>query len=80
VLIDTLPAAAPADSAIGMLEGWEDRIEAVGDALEWTMTLTLSPPRLSGYGLTWAQLAPALTWATADPLATFEDTEYLEAA
>ena len=74
ILVTDLPAAAPADSFLGLLEGWEDHVE--GD--EWRMILSLSHQRLSGYGLAWEDVpasvswadAGATTWADPDPLLT----------
>lgn len=72
VSISSLPAEAPAESVITLLEGWEDQVE--GD--EWTMKLALSHKRLSGFGLSWEDVpataswdeAGAATWNDPDPL------------
>lgn len=75
VRISELPEWAPADSYLGMVEGWTDQVEPnESGELEWTMAIALSAPRLSGYGLTWA--AAARTWADADP-ATWRAPEAL---
>jgi hypothetical protein len=74
ILIGELPAAAPAESVLALLEGWEDHVE--GD--EWSMLLSLSHQRLSGYGLAWEDVpatvswdeAGATTWNDPDPLLT----------
>lgn len=44
-----LPLAAPTELYTGVLEGWTDELEAD----EWTMTLAMTAPRLSGIGLRW---------------------------
>jgi hypothetical protein len=73
VHVTGLPAAAPRDEVIGILEGWTDSIE--GD--DWTTVLALSPVLLSGYGATWSSIDPAFTWDTIDPSLTWADTEEL---
>jgi hypothetical protein len=78
VIVRDLPAAAPADHAVGIIEGWEDHVEPDAVAgLDWTMQLNLSPIRLSGYGATWANINPAITWATLDPALTWAENEEL---
>jgi hypothetical protein len=63
IRIPELPAWAPADSYLGMVEGWTDQVEANADgALEWAMALALSAPRISGYGLAWDLVTAGLTW------------------
>jgi hypothetical protein len=59
------PAAAPSEAVIAMVEGWEDHVEPGDDGLDWTMQISLSPQRLSGYGLAWADLPSSITWADA---------------
>lgn len=72
------PASAPKPVALGMLEGWTDRIEPDGEGgLDWTMELALSPARLSGYGATWNTVDPAETWNTVDPSITWNENEEL---
>lgn len=64
VRIPSLPTWAPADSYLGMVEGWEDHVEpSTGEGLDWTMALALSAPRRSSYGLSWDHAGG--TWADA---------------
>lgn len=77
VLLTELPAASPRTTHIGMLEGWTDHVEAIAGELEWTMTLSLSPQRLSGHGFRWNELPAGLTWDEAAS-ATWDDVQLLE--
>lgn len=77
VMLTELPAASPRPLHIGMLEGWTDHVEAVGGELEWTMTLSLSPQRLSGYGLAWEDVPSAIAWEDVDPSITWDEPEQM---
>lgn len=76
VRIPSLPPAAPLAEAIRILEGWEDHVE--GD--EWTMMLALSPPALSGFGISWNLLEPTLAWEDVPAAVTWADAEELTLA
>jgi hypothetical protein len=78
IALEPLPASAPAERVVALLEGWEDHVEPGSDGeLEWAMRLSLSHPRLSGYGGAWQDVAPAETWATVDAAVTWAETEDL---
>lgn len=66
VAVGELPAYAPDETYLGLVEGWEDHVEpADGAGLDWRMELLLSDPRLSGYGLLWSTVPVTSTWAEA---------------
>lgn len=73
VRVVELPAAAPTERTIRLLEGWEDHVE--GD--EWTMQLALSAPALSGYGIPWQSLDAGLAWQDVDAGIAWTDSEEL---
>ena len=54
-----LPPSSPAPSYLGVIEGWAD---SIADD-EWTTTLALSAPRLSGFGVKWRE--PVIPWSDA---------------
>lgn len=62
---DSLPEWAPYAERVGMVEGWTDAIDvhAATGELEWTITLALSSPRLSGVGQDWASIPAGEQWA-----------------
>lgn len=76
VVVTELEAGAPAASYFGVVEGWEDQLEPNPreDSIDWSMVLTLSPPRYSGIGITWAAVPAVVTWATAGA-ATWNEPE-----
>lgn len=64
VLLDSLPATAPSSPWTPVLEGWTDEIVGA----DWTMTLALSDPLLSGLTIPWRDV-PATAgyhWNTID--------------
>lgn len=67
VILRELPDSAPYAAWQPVLEGWVDRI--TGD--EWTMSLALSDPYLSGLSLPWSS-APG-KWNTIDPAVAWRD-------
>jgi hypothetical protein len=79
VLLDKLPDASPSSPWTPILEGWTDTI--TGD--EWTMTLALSDPLLSGVTLPWTAVPTSDKWNTIDPATdwtealTLDDLEVL---
>ena len=72
VRLHDLPEWAPASGYLGILEGWEDRLEPdEAGGLSWRMRLFLSDPRLSGgFGILWPHTDAA--WLEAPP-ATWND-------
>ena len=71
VSMTMLPPSSPAPEYVGVIEGWADSIAAD----EWTTTLALSAPRLSGLGLKWRD--PVVAWNAAGP-ATWHDPSSLD--
>lgn len=59
VRLSSLPDWSPAAGFLGILEGWEDRVESDGaGGIAWSQRLFLSDPRLSGgFGITWGDTA-----------------------
>jgi hypothetical protein len=83
VNVHHLPASAPNDPWYPILEGWQDRITSNGTALEWTMSLALSDPMLSGLALRWVDVRAGLTWANMNQTVQWRDAtdaQSLEAA
>ena len=72
ILLSSMPPASPFEPWTPILEGWTDTI--TGD--DWTMTLALSDPLVSGLTVPWVAvpLEPAYHWDTVD-----EETDWTEA-
>jgi hypothetical protein len=79
VELSLLPAAAPFDPWTPILEGWRDSIVSDGDELEWTMTLSLSDPLLSGVALSWENVPAEYLWNTINPTVEWVDAITLAA-
>ena len=60
VILQGMPAASPYEPWNPILEGWTDTITGP----DWTMTLSLSDPLVSGVTLTWGGAPPAELWNT----------------
>lgn len=63
VRLSELPEWAPGVGYLGILEGWEDRVEPDGaGGVAWSQKLYLSDPRISGgFGVVWSDTIE--TWA-----------------
>lgn len=76
IVLENMPEASPFDPWTPILEGWTDTIS--GD--DWTMTLALSDPLLSGLTLPWLAV-PATAeyrWNTVDPATDWTEALTLE--
>jgi hypothetical protein len=69
VLVENLPAPAPASTYLGVVEGWAETYGPDGH----TLTLSLSDPRYSYAMLEWIAVPGTLTWAAVDPTVIFAD-------
>jgi len=69
-----LPASAPNEPWYPMLEGWQDRIVSTrAGGLQWTMSLALSDPMLSGVAMRWMDVRAGLTWANMNQTTEWRD-------
>jgi hypothetical protein len=71
--LSELPASAPFPSWSPVVEGWTDLFEGP----DWTQTVILSDPVLSGLGLAWQDVPPELAWAEVDPACLWRDAYLL---
>lgn len=69
VLLTSLPMAAPDSLYLGVVEGWTETHTPDG----YRLTLNLSDPRFSYAMAQWSDISGALTWAAANPTATWAD-------
>ena len=74
VELDNMPAASPSQPWTPILEGWTDTI--TGD--DWTMTLSLSDPLLSGLTLPWNAVTTTIAWNETDPATNWTEALTLD--
>lgn len=74
IFLDHMPAASPSQPWTPILEGWTDTI--TGD--DWTMTLSLSDPLLSGLTLPWVAVPLDIAWDEVDPATDWTEALTLE--